>query len=111
MFLGDPPDNEYQRGFLGAMLIVAEEALGLNEGNIPLRGSTKVDTRSREVGSPRPSAMYEGTRKNAMKTRERPFEKGNPGTPAHKADHYAKVPTLHLSFNRPIGPTQEHDHD
>jgi hypothetical protein len=28
-FLGDPADNEYQRGFLGAMLIFAEETLGL----------------------------------------------------------------------------------
>lgn len=26
-FLGDPPDSDYQRGFLGAMLIVAKEPL------------------------------------------------------------------------------------
>ena len=28
-FLNDPPDTDYQRGFLAAMLVLAEEALGL----------------------------------------------------------------------------------
>jgi hypothetical protein len=28
-FLSDPPDTDFQRGFLSAMLVIAEEALGL----------------------------------------------------------------------------------
>jgi hypothetical protein len=28
-FVSDPPDTDYQLGFLGAMLVLAEEALGL----------------------------------------------------------------------------------
>jgi hypothetical protein len=28
-FLNDPPDTDYQRGFLAAMLVLAKEALGL----------------------------------------------------------------------------------
>ena len=46
-FLGDPPDNEYQRGFLGALLIVAEEALGL-QMNIPPFAEAQKLTRNRK---------------------------------------------------------------
>jgi hypothetical protein len=41
-FLRDPPDNDYQRGFLGAMLIVASEALGLRQDASPFAEAQKL---------------------------------------------------------------------
>lgn len=32
-FLGDPPDSDYQRGFLGALLIIYKEGLGKGVGD------------------------------------------------------------------------------
>ena len=34
-FLTDPPDTDFQRGYLAALLGVAEEALGLHLGKSP----------------------------------------------------------------------------
>jgi hypothetical protein len=28
-FITDPPDDEYQQGFLGALMVIYEEALGM----------------------------------------------------------------------------------
>jgi hypothetical protein len=41
-FLSDPPDSEYQRGFLGAMLIVAKEALDLSPDIQPFAEAQKL---------------------------------------------------------------------
>ena len=43
-FLGDPPDSDYQRGFLGAMLVVAEEALRLQMDKPPFKKAEKLLT-------------------------------------------------------------------
>jgi len=45
-FLGDPPDSDYQRGFLGAMLIVAKEPLGLQMDKPPFKKAEKLLRRS-----------------------------------------------------------------
>lgn len=36
-FLNDPPDSDYQRGFLGALLVVYQEGLGKGEGDDRLK--------------------------------------------------------------------------
>ena len=46
-FLGDPPDNEYQHGFLSAMLAIAKEALGMPQDTYPFAEAEKL-TRDRE---------------------------------------------------------------
>jgi len=41
-FLGDPPDTDFQRGFLASLLIVAEEALGLRMDVAPFSQAQKL---------------------------------------------------------------------
>ena len=38
-FVGDPPDSNYQSGYLAALLVVAQEALGASIGHVSLRRS------------------------------------------------------------------------
>jgi hypothetical protein len=48
-FLGDPPDSEFQFGFLGAMLVVAKEALGLRMDLPPFAEAERLLTRTKAV--------------------------------------------------------------
>jgi hypothetical protein len=41
-FLGDPPDTDFQRGYLASLLIVAEEALGLRMDVAPFSQAQKL---------------------------------------------------------------------
>ena len=41
-FLTDPPDTDFQRGYLAALLGVAEEALGLHLGKSPFMEAQKL---------------------------------------------------------------------
>ena len=41
-FLLDPPDTEFQRGYLAALLNVAEEALGLHLAKSPFKEAQKL---------------------------------------------------------------------
>ena len=41
-FLLEPPDTEFQRGYLAALLGVAEEALGLHLGKSPFMEAQKL---------------------------------------------------------------------
>ena len=41
-FLVDPPDSEFQRGFLSALLVVAKEALGLHLDVPPFAKAQKL---------------------------------------------------------------------
>lgn len=54
-FLGDAPDNEYQRGFLSAMLAIAKEALGMPQDAYPFAEAEKL-TRKRKRWVEQPAA-------------------------------------------------------
>jgi hypothetical protein len=41
-FLGDPPDTEFQRGYLASLLVLAEEALGLRMDLPPFAEAHKL---------------------------------------------------------------------
>ena len=42
LFLGDPPDTEFQCGFLGALLVLAEEAIGVQMDVPPFAEAQKL---------------------------------------------------------------------
>ena len=48
-FLGDLPDSDWQRGFLGAMLVIAEEALGLRMDKPPFKRAEKLLRKTRRT--------------------------------------------------------------
>jgi len=52
MFLVDRPDTDFQRGFLSALLVVAEEALGLRMDIPPFAEAQKLSRRSSGRGVP-----------------------------------------------------------
>jgi hypothetical protein len=41
-FLSDPPDTDFQRGYLSALLQVAEDGLGLHLGKSPFSDAQKL---------------------------------------------------------------------
>jgi hypothetical protein len=42
LFLSDPPDTEFQQGYLAALLNVAQEALGLHLAKSPFKEAQKL---------------------------------------------------------------------